>query len=74
MADFIRRIDSNSRCRGTNRVDLWSDGDQQEFVFYVEIDEPSSEVRILATFFGGADHRRQIWIAFGTDGVDQPRG
>jgi toxin ParE1/3/4 len=29
------------------------------FVFYFEIDEPSSEVRIFATFFGGADHRRQ---------------
>ena len=32
----------------------------KRFVFYFEIDEPSSEVRILATFFGGADHRRQI--------------
>ncbi len=32
----------------------------KSFVFYFEIDEPSSEVRILATFFGGADHRRQI--------------
>ena len=30
------------------------------FVFYFEVDEPSSEVRVLATFFGGADHRRQI--------------
>jgi hypothetical protein len=28
------------------------------FVFYFEIDEPSSEVGILAIFFGGADHRR----------------
>jgi toxin ParE1/3/4 len=32
----------------------------KNFVFYFEIDEPSSEVRILAIFFGGADHRRQI--------------
>ncbi len=32
----------------------------KKFVFYFEIDEASSEVRILATFFGGADHRRQI--------------
>ena len=32
----------------------------RNFVFYFEIDEPSSEVRILAAFFGGADHRRQI--------------
>ena len=29
-------------------------------VFYFEIDEPLSEVRILAVFFGGIDHRRQI--------------
>lgn len=32
----------------------------KNFIFYFEIDEPSSEVRILAAFFGGADHRRQI--------------
>jgi plasmid stabilization system protein ParE len=32
----------------------------KSFVFYFEIDEPSSEVRILAVFFGGSDHRRQI--------------
>ncbi|OWJ67253.1 type II toxin-antitoxin system RelE/ParE family toxin [Inquilinus limosus] len=32
----------------------------KSFVFYFEIDEPVSEVRILAVFFGGADHRRQI--------------
>jgi toxin ParE1/3/4 len=32
----------------------------KSFVFYFEIDEQSSEVRILATFFGGTDHRRQI--------------
>jgi toxin ParE1/3/4 len=32
----------------------------KSFVFYFEIDDPSSEVRILAIFFGGADHRRQI--------------
>ncbi|WP_431860891.1 type II toxin-antitoxin system RelE/ParE family toxin [Azospirillum sp.] len=30
------------------------------FIFYSEIDEPLSEVRILAIFFGGVDHRRQI--------------
>jgi hypothetical protein len=29
-------------------------------VFYFEIHEPSSDVRILAAFFGGADHRRRI--------------
>jgi toxin ParE1/3/4 len=36
----------------------------KSFVFYFEIDEPASEVRILATFFGGADHRRQILDRF----------
>jgi plasmid stabilization system protein ParE len=29
-------------------------------VFYFEVDDGLSEVRILAMFFGGADHRRQI--------------
>ncbi len=32
----------------------------KNFVFYFEIEEASSEVRILATFFGAADHRPQI--------------
>jgi plasmid stabilization system protein ParE len=32
----------------------------RNFIFYFEIDEPSAEVRILAVFFGGADHRQQI--------------
>jgi plasmid stabilization system protein ParE len=32
----------------------------RSFVFFFEIDELSSEVRILAAFFGGADHRQQI--------------
>jgi len=36
----------------------------KSFVFYFEIDEPALEVRILATFFGGADHRRQILDRF----------
>jgi len=30
------------------------------FVFYFEVDDSLGEVRILAAFFGGADHRRQI--------------
>ena len=29
-------------------------------VFTFEINEPLSEVRLLAVFFGGVDHRRQI--------------
>jgi plasmid stabilization system protein ParE len=32
----------------------------KRFVFYFEIDQPRSEVRILAVFFGGVDHRQQI--------------
>lgn len=32
----------------------------KNFIFYFEVDEPSSEVRILAIFFGGLDHRQQI--------------
>lgn len=36
----------------------------KSFVFYFEIHEPSSKVRILATFFGGANHRRQILDRF----------
>lgn len=32
----------------------------ERFIFYFEIGEPLSEVRILAVFFGGVDHRRQI--------------
>ena len=30
------------------------------FVYYFEIDEPSSEVIILAVFFGGIDHKRRL--------------
>jgi len=32
----------------------------KSFVFYFEIDDLASEVRILAAFFGGADHSQQI--------------
>jgi len=32
----------------------------RNFIYYFEIDEPRAEVSILAVFFGGADHRRQI--------------
>jgi toxin ParE1/3/4 len=30
------------------------------FVYYFEIDELSAEVLILAVYFGGTDHRKQI--------------
>lgn len=32
----------------------------KNFIFYFEVDDQSSEVRILAIFFGGIDHRQQI--------------
>lgn len=32
----------------------------KRFIFYFEIDELLSEVRVLAVFFGGLDHRQQI--------------
>ena len=30
------------------------------FIYYFEIDEPRSEVRVLAVFFGGVNHQKQI--------------
>jgi plasmid stabilization system protein ParE len=36
----------------------------KSFVFNLEIDEQSSEIRILAAFFGGIDHRQQIMDRF----------
>lgn len=32
----------------------------RSFIFYFEVDEPASDVRIFAVFSGGADHRQQI--------------
>jgi plasmid stabilization system protein ParE len=32
----------------------------RNFVFYFEIEEQGAEVKILAVFFGGSDHLRQI--------------
>jgi plasmid stabilization system protein ParE len=49
--------------RGTEHPDIRSGlrtVTNKNFVFYFEIDEVASEVRILATFFGGADHGRQV--------------
>ena len=49
--------------RGTEHRDIGSGirtVTSEKFVFYFEIDEPLSEVRILAVFLGGADHGRQI--------------
>ncbi len=32
----------------------------KHFIFYFEVDDRFDEVRILAIFFGGANHRQQI--------------
>ncbi len=32
----------------------------KNFIFYFEVDDLVSEIRILAVFFGGVDHRQQI--------------
>jgi len=32
----------------------------KNFIFYFEVDVQTCEVRILAIFFGGVDHRQQI--------------
>jgi plasmid stabilization system protein ParE len=37
----------------------------KNFIFYFEVDDPSSEVRILAIFFGGVNHRQQIMDRLG---------
>ena len=53
----------NHPYRGTEHPELRSEirtVTSKKFIFYFEIDGPLSEVRILAVFFGGVDHRRQI--------------
>lgn len=32
----------------------------RNFIYYFEVDEQRADVTILAVFFGGVDHRRQI--------------
>ena len=49
--------------RGTLHTDIRPDlrtVTNQNFIFYFEIDESMETVMILAVFFGGMDHRRQI--------------
>ena len=49
--------------RGTEHPEIRSDirtVTSKRSIFYFEIDEPQSEVRVLAVFFGGVDHRQQI--------------
>jgi hypothetical protein len=50
-------------CRDSERKQIWPGirtVTNKSFVFCSEIDEPSSEVKILGVFFRGADRRRQI--------------
>ncbi len=54
--------------RGTEHPTIWPGlrtVTHRAFVFYFEIDEAALSVRLLAVFFGGADHRRQIMDRLG---------
>ena len=57
------RTFASHRHRGTEQPDIRPGirtVTSKRFSFYFEIDETLAEVRILAVFFGGVDHRRQI--------------
>ena len=59
---YMRTFDGHPY-RGTEHPEIRSGirtVTSKRFVFYFEIDEPLSEVRILAVFFSGVDHRQQI--------------
>jgi toxin ParE1/3/4 len=59
---YMRTFESRPH-RGTEHPEIRSGirtVTSNKFVFYFEIDEPLSEVRILAVFFGGANHGQQI--------------
>ena len=59
---YMRTFESRP-FRGTEHPEIRSDirtVTRNKFVFYFEIDEPLSEVRILAVFFGGVNHSQQI--------------
>lgn len=59
---YMRTFDSRPH-RGTEHLEIQSGlrtVTSNKFIFYFEIDEPLSEVRILAIFFGGANHAQQI--------------
>ena len=62
VLDYMRTFATHPH-RGTEHPDIRPGirtVTSKNFIIYFEIDEASSEVRILATFFGGVDHRRQI--------------
>ncbi len=59
---YMRTFESHPH-RGTEHPDIrpgLRTVTSRNVVFYFEIDEPLAEVRILAVFFGGANHSRQI--------------
>lgn len=60
--DYMRTFESRPY-RGTEHPEIrpgLRTVTSRNFVFYFEIDEPLTEVRILAVFFGGANHSQQI--------------
>jgi toxin ParE1/3/4 len=59
---YMRTFTSHPH-RGTEHPDIRAGirtVTSKRFILYFEIDETLAEVRILAVFFGGVDHRRQI--------------
>ncbi|QQP93637.1 hypothetical protein IGS68_31955 (plasmid) [Skermanella sp. TT6] len=61
-AAYMRTFDRNPH-RGTEHPGIWPGlrtVTKEKFIFYFEIDEVRSEVRILAVFFGGEDHTQRI--------------
>ncbi|WP_448207643.1 hypothetical protein [Azospirillum sp. sgz302134] len=59
---YMRSFESRPH-RGTEHPDIRPGVrtvTSRKFVFYFEIDESLAEVRILAVFFGGANHSQQI--------------
>lgn len=60
--DYMRTFETHPH-RGTERREIRPGirtVTNRNFIFYFEIDEKAVEVRILAVFFSGADHARQI--------------
>ncbi len=60
--NYMRTFESHPH-RGTEHPDIrpgLRTVTSRNVVFYFEIDEPLVEVRILAVFFGGANHSQQI--------------
>lgn len=63
---YIRTFEDDPYSR-TEHPEIRSDirtVSSKRFIFYCEVDETLSEVRVLAVFFGGVDHRQQILDRF----------